>query len=101
MTNKKESPDGLAADRSSNNLYPLCDDHKDTPKLSNRQKKVYTLLKSEKLSAADITIALGFCDPRSYIKTLRDKGIVVRDEWIKKDDVRYKRYWVETDNINF
>ena len=102
MIGKKESPATSGNVRDSNNLYPLRDDHKDTPKLSNRQKKVYTLLKSGKLSAADITVKLGFCDPRSYVKILRDKGIVVRDEWIKKDDVRYKRYWIEkTDNVNF
>lgn len=104
MIGKKESPATSGNVRDSNNLYPLRDDYRGevTLKLSNRQKKVYTLLKSGKLSVADITVKLGFCDPRSYVKILRDKGIVVRDEWIKKDDVRYKRYWIEkTDNVNF
>ncbi|MGI6048865.1 MAG: hypothetical protein ACOYEG_12820 [Petrimonas sp.] len=67
---------------------------KDKPKLSKRQKKVYDLLCTGKHSAADITIQLGFCDPRSYIREIRDKGVVVLDEWVEKEDVRFKRYWV-------
>jgi hypothetical protein len=95
MTNKKESPDGLAADRSSNNLYPLCDDHKDTPKLSKRQRKVCDLLMTGRFSVADITIRLGYCDPRGYIAILRRKGLIINDMWVKTDNIRYKRYWIE------
>lgn len=68
--------------------------NKDTENLSNRQKKVAKLLLNGKYSAADISIALHYSDPRSYIRELRDKGINVQDEWIKVDDVRFKRYWI-------
>lgn len=68
---------------------------KDTAKLSKRQRKVAELLRSRKCSAADISVALHYSDPRSYIRELRDKGINVLDEWVSKDDVRYKRYWIE------
>lgn len=72
---------------------------KDIPKLSNRQKKVAELLLNGKYSAADISIALHYSDPRSYIRELRDKGINVQDEWIKVDDVRFKRYWIPKTHI--
>lgn len=72
---------------------------KDIVKLSKRQKKVYDLLLTGKHSVTDITIALGYGDPRSYIRDIREKGIVVNDDWVKKDEgVKFKRYWIESDN---
>ena len=65
--------------------------------LSNRQKKVFDLLCTGRQSVTDITIALGFGDPRSYIRDIRDKGITVNDEWIEKGEVRYKVYWIESE----
>lgn len=70
---------------------------KDNIKLSKRQKKVYDLLLTGKHSVTDITIALGYGDPRSYVRDLREKGIVVNDKWIEKPDIRYKVYWIESD----
>ena len=64
--------------------------------LSNRQKKVFDLLCTRKQSVTDITIALGYGDPRSYIRDIREKGIVVNDQWIEKPDIRYKVYWKRT-----
>lgn len=68
--------------------------HKDK-KLSSREQNVCNELLKGKRSATQLTIILGYCDPRSYIRNLRDKGIIVLDEWIKKDDTRYKQYWIE------
>lgn len=65
--------------------------------LSNRQKKVFDLLCTGKQSVTDITIALGYGDPRSYIRDIREKGITVNDEWIEKGEVRYKVYWIESE----
>ena len=65
--------------------------------LSNRQKKVFDLLCTGRQSVTDITIALGFGDPRSYIRDIRDNGITVNDEWIEKGEVRYKVYWIESE----
>lgn len=65
--------------------------------LSNRQKKVFDLLCTGKQSVTDITIALGYGDPRSYIRDLREKSIAVNDEWIEKGEVRYKVYWIESE----
>lgn len=70
--------------------------HKDK-KLSSRLQNVCNELKKGKRSVTQLTIILGYCDPRSYIRTLRNKGIIVLDEWIKKDDTRYKRYWIESE----
>ncbi len=68
---------------------------KDTPKLTRRQKKVYDLLRTGKHSSADITIRLGYCDPRSHIAILRGKGVPVRDEWVQHKDTRFKKLWIE------
>lgn len=68
-------------------------DDKDNPKLSKRQKKVYDLLCTGKRSVTDITIRLKYSDPRGYIRNIRDKGIIINDEWIENGDVRYKVYW--------
>ena len=64
--------------------------------LSNRQKKVFDLLCTGRQSVTDITIALGYGDPRSYIRDIREKGIVVNDQWIEKPDIRYKVYWIKS-----
>jgi Icc-related predicted phosphoesterase len=97
MGTKKESPERLETLRSSNADCYLCGDidYEVTKLLSNRQKKIYDLLKAGKFSAADITIALGYCDPRSYIRELRNRGITVLDEWISKNGTHYKRYWIK------
>jgi hypothetical protein len=71
---------------------------KDTQSLSKRQKKVAELLMTGKFSAADISVALHFSDPRGHIRNLRNKGINVADEWIKSEDVRFKRYWITSEN---
>lgn len=65
--------------------------------LSSRQKNVFNLLCTGKQSVTDITIALGYGDPRSYIRDIREKGIFVNDEWIEKGEVRYKVYWIESE----
>lgn len=67
---------------------------KDTNKLSKRQNKVFDLLRTGKHSVADITIKLGYSDPRAYIRVLRGKGINILDEWVKLPDSQYKRYWI-------
>ena len=69
--------------------------HNKDSKLSTRLQNVCNELKKGKRSVTELTIILGYSDPRSYVKRLRDKGIFVLDEWIKKDDIRYKRYWIE------
>lgn len=69
---------------------------KDTLKLSKRQRKVYNLLHTGKHSVADITIKLGYCDPRSHIAILRMKGVSICDEWVQLNDTRFKRYWIKT-----
>lgn len=64
------------------------------PKLSDRQLFVYNLLLKSKKTVTQLTNITGFSDPRGYVRDLRKKGITVLDEWIQRDDVRFKRYWI-------
>lgn len=63
-------------------------------RFSVRQQNVENLLSEGKHSVTEITIKLGYADPRSYIRYLRHKGVNVQDEWVQNRDVRYKMYWV-------
>lgn len=69
------------------------DEKKD--RFSARQRKVIDLLLFRKCSAADISIELGYSDPRSHIARIIEKGVNVQSEWVHKNDVRYKTYWIE------
>jgi hypothetical protein len=94
MKQKKEAPEGLNGSKRGQNISLSKCESKDRIKLSKRQKKVFKLLLTGKQSAADITIQLGYSDPRSYVRELREKGINVQDEWLQREDVRFKRYWI-------
>ena len=93
MRVNRKRPEGSRPERGEKSLY-FVETDKDIPKISNRQRNVLNLLRQGRYSATDITIALGFCDPRSYIKALRDKGFNIMDEWIENEDTRYKKYWL-------
>ena len=60
-----------------------------------RQAKVLSLLlRGSKLTVADITRRLGYCDPRSHIAVLRRRGIPISDEWVTTKEARFKRYFI-------
>ncbi len=94
MNAKKEAPEGLRRSERGQNISLSKCEIKDRIKLSKRQKKVFNLLLSGKHSVTDITVKTGYSDPRSYIRDLREKGITIYDQWVKKGDARYKIYWV-------
>ena len=100
MNTKKEAPEGLNGSKRGQNISLSKCESKDRIKLSKRQKKVYDLLLTGKHSVTDITIALGYGDPRSYIRDIREKGITVNDEWVEKQDVRYKLYYITPQKTN-
>src|SRR5690554_6019107 len=94
MNTKKEAPEGLnGSERGQNISLSKCEQGKDIKQLSKRQKKVFDLLCTGKHSVTDITVKTGYSDPRSYIRDLREKGITIYDQWVKKGDARYKIYW--------
>jgi hypothetical protein len=95
MGAKKESPERLETLQGKADVLNINFDGKDTPKLSNRQKKIYDLLMAGKHTVTQMTFETGFADPRSYIRELRNRGINVLDEWVRKDDVHFKRYWIK------
>ena len=95
MKPKEEAPGRSGEPMQGQNFsLSVCEQGKDIKQLSKRQKKVFDLLCTGKHSVTDITIALGYGDPRSYIRDIRDKDITVNDEWIEKGEVRYKVYWI-------
>jgi len=100
MNTKKEAPEGLNGSKRGQNISLSKCESKDRIKLSKRQKKVFELLLTGKHSVTDITIALGYGDPRSYIRDIREKGITVNDEWVEKQDVRYKLYYITPQKTN-
>ena len=68
---------------------------KGSTKLPKLQKKVYEMLKRGKCSAGDISAVYRISDPRGHIRDLREKGIIIQDEWCKgSNGVRFKRYWI-------
>ena len=92
----EKSPAGLESKRGKISYDGQCEDTKKIfDSLTFRQKKVVNLLLSRKCSAADISIALGYSDPRSYVKRLIDRGILVQSVWVDRPDTRYKVYWIE------
>lgn len=69
---------------------------KGSAKLPRLQMKVYEMLGRGKCSVGDISAVYRISDPRGHIRRLRNKGIIIKDEWCKGDDgIRFKRYWVE------
>lgn len=60
------------------------------------RRKIFNMLMTGRhLSATDLSIATGACDPRGHIRDLRDMGVDIRDYWeTPTDDVRYKRYYI-------
>lgn len=100
MNTKKEAPEGLNGSKRGQNISLSKCESKDRIKLSKRQKKVFELLLTGKYSVTDITIKLGYADPRSYVRTLRDKGITINDQWVEKQNVRYKLYYITPQKTN-
>lgn len=94
MKENEKRPEGSRPERGDISLY-VVETPKDKNNLSIRQTKVLNLLRRGKHSAADITIVLGYCHPASYIRTLRDKGFNILDEWVEGEDTRFKRYWIK------
>lgn len=97
MKSDEKSPEGFCRSKRGVIIYGGRDEDmkKIFVNLTTRQQKVVNLLLSRKCSAADISIELGYSDPRSYFKRLIDKGIDVQSVWVDKPDNRYKVYWIE------
>lgn len=95
MKNEK-SPAGLESKRGNISYGGQDEDMKNIfNTLTFRQKKVVNLLLSRKCSAADISIALGYSDPRSHVARIVRKGIKIQSAWVVEPDTRYKIYWIE------
>ena len=65
--------------------------------LAFHQRRVFNLLSDGiPRTIADISADLRLSDPRSVIRDLRHKGVVVSDFWVKSEHgSRYKRYFIE------
>lgn len=93
MKKKEERPDLQGQEPSAYGVANTIS--KDTKKISKRQKKILKLLLTGKRTVTEMTIKTGFSDPRGYMAILRKKGLVINDEWITYDNVRYKKYWID------
>ena len=65
--------------------------------LPNKQRRTLEVLaQGGKYSVADLCVRTHFSDPRSHIRSLRDKGVPIMDEWRenKQGDGRYKVYFL-------
>ena len=60
------------------------------------RRRVYDLLMTGKhLSATDISVKTGVCDPRGHIRDLRKMGVDIVDYWVNPSPgVKYKRYYI-------
>lgn len=47
----------------------------------------------------NVAESLNIPDPRSVIRYLRKKGLNVRDRWVRERGMRFKRYWLEKDEV--
>ena len=65
--------------------------------LAFHQRRVFNLLSDGvPRTVADISADLRLSDPRSVIRDLRHKGVVVSDFWVKsKYGSRFKRYFIK------
>lgn len=65
--------------------------------LAFHQRRVFNLLSDGiPRTIADISADLRLSDPRSVIRDLRHKGVVVSDFWVKSEyGSRFKRYFIK------
>ena len=65
--------------------------------LAFHQRRVFNLLSDGiPRTIADISADLRLSDPRSVIRDLRHKGVVVSDFWVKSEHgSRFKRYFIK------
>lgn len=69
--------------------------------LTRRRSQILNLLRERPQSITQLTLLTGFCDPRSYIRYLRDMGYPIIDYWQSGNDgTRYKVYFCQPHNLN-
>lgn len=92
----KEKPSGWTAPQHLNGFSIHCCKNSQIS-LAFHQRRVFNLLSDGiPRTIADISADLRLSDPRSVIRDLRHKGVVVSDFWVKSEHgSRYKRYFIE------
>lgn len=105
MENKEHAPGAQGKHAGTQSDYPNFYTDKDSDFLANmsyHQRRVYNLLSDGvPRSTAEISAALRLSDPRSLIRYLRGRGIVISDIWC--DAVfggRFKRYFMRKEVRN-
>ena len=70
-------------------------------KTAQKQAQAILLLSDGgKHTAMDLSFRCRISDPRSTIRDIRNRGIVVCDEWVEENGSRFKRYWIENSIYN-
>ena len=92
----KEKPSGWTAPQHLNGFSIHCCKNSQIS-LAFHQRRVFNLLSDGiPRTIAVISADLRLSDPRSVIRDLRHKGVVVSDFWGKSEHgSRYKRYFIE------
>ena len=63
---------------------------------NDQAERLYRLLsQGGKYGVIDIIDRMRIADPRAVVRTLRNMGVKVYDEWRKANGKRYKVYWIE------
>lgn len=92
----KEKPSGWTAPQHLNGFSIHCCKNSQIS-LAFHQRRVFNLLSDGiPRTIADISADLRLSDPRSVIRDLRHKGVVVSDFWVKSErGSRFKRYFIK------
>ena len=67
--------------------------------LTSAQYRVFSLLLGGTFTTSEISTELRLSDPRSIIRNLRRMGLSVSDVWERKEDRRYKRYFIHGGDV--
>ena len=92
----KEKPSGWTAPQHLKGFSIHCCKNRQIS-LAFHQRRVFNLLSDGiPRTIADISADLRLSDPRSVIRDLRHKGVVVSDFWVKSEyGSRFKRYFIK------
>lgn len=91
-----------APDRSTSTGARFKIDYKGNTYLLKKQEYIVfsVLISGGQWATYNVAESLNIPDPRSVIRYLRKKGLNVRDRWVRERGMRFKRYWLDKENVH-